>query len=161
MSQLGSNAEFDWDFDASEEVRDAFVGRPRRTLLRGGWIGTRFTTARQNSPIGEWWVDLEVLGELAEQTQRAGRIGIQTAAREGLAITREWSLQLNQLHAYRFLHPNWAWVGQASPQAVTESGLSHRLLMGGFEQIFIPRLSAADVVRIGTAGPYLARAGHG
>lgn len=160
MAQFGANAQFDWERDASDDERFAFVGRPRRTLLRPGWIGTRFTTARQNSPIGAWWVDLEVLGELIEHTERAGRIGIHSAAREGLAITHEWSRRLNQLHAYRFLQPCWAWVGPASPQAVSESGLSHRLLMGGFEQTFIPGLSSVDVMRIGTAGPYLARAGH-
>lgn len=136
----------DYDFSkAPVEVRNAFIGRAARTRLDQGMRLFRLlTTETETRPgngilTGQWWFDIGTRQRLSMLAHRTNGT-FPAAAQSRLAITREFSREIEFLCAIVLKKPVFAWVGRARWQ---HDNLLSVTLLGGFNQIFIPSLAVS------------------
>ena len=150
---------------ADPETRSAFLGgypevvrwlEPSTRLFK--WTES-MTSARGVSP---WWMFLQpvrlatgsVIPGIQELQDRASRMGVhdRDLARSRLAVTKEWN-RMTSAVAVSLTQGMWGYIGKASGQR-RERDNPNVLWIGGEYQVWIPRITIHDVVRISIV-PYL------
>lgn len=140
------NENLDWGhLGRSPDVRDAFLGVPAKTLIPAGQLLCRFITTKSKVREDEdsgiysspWWTDWSATAALLDRWKSA-RIKPKDVLRGKLAITHEFSTELDSLVQIILTLPVYAWKGIARYQEDKSLKVTY---LGGAEQFFLPNLA--------------------
>ena len=137
----------DFDFSAAPyEVKNAFQGWPRKIRLESNERLFRMLTTEDSTRCGssvlsgQWWFDLDTRMQLSQVSHQSGGT-LPAAVQSKLAVTREFSQEMEYLCAIMLKKPIFAWIGVAKWQHDKTLGVT---LLGGFNQIFVPSLAVSS-----------------
>jgi hypothetical protein len=133
-----------------------FSGHPTRVVFHPGEQLYRFGTIVSPSFTGNeifaspWWVPPATFDAIARTANRTNT-SITDVARSRLAVAKPWNPSMDWLIIIELKRPVYAWVGPAQPQPLDGRDRSV-LLVGNFEQAFVPGLAAQGAAsRLGDA----------
>lgn len=154
------NQDFDFDRDAPENYKRAFVFPPHKVLLRTGEKLFRIMTPVEMSDlkkqasgqnarsdqneVGQWWMTEQIFSHLVGLSKEEGK-NLSNVVREKLAIPKDFSPRMNALCIIRLKRDMYAFQGLASPQHFISTDEHSMMLPGKTEQVWIPRMSWKDV----------------
>jgi hypothetical protein len=124
----------------------AFVGAPRRLIFQPGEQLFRFATIVSPTFKGNeifsspWWIPPATYRQIAQTAYRTGTSIIEVA-RSRMAIAAPWNPGMDWLIIVEFKKPVHAWVGPTRPQPLTGAADRSVMLLGNFEQAYVPGLA--------------------
>lgn len=131
---------FDFLRDATTDERAAFEGLPSRIALPAGTKLYRFLTPASNHVLpAKWWYPGDTFTALLRLAS-AAHCSLAEAARSRLAVTVAWNRDMSHLCVVLTKVPIEAWRGAAKYQPASKAN-REVLLLGGFQQLFIPDLT--------------------
>jgi hypothetical protein len=139
------NESLDWShYQRNPQIRDAFRGTPAKTLFHPGDHLCRFMTTEtgkadhRDSGIfsSPWWSEWKTTAAMLSQWKSAN-VAPKDVVRGRLAVTSEFSAQLDSLVQIILTQPVYAWKGIARHQEDRKLLVTY---MGGGEQLFLPNL---------------------
>lgn len=141
------NQNLDWNqISSNPDVRRAFRGTPVKTLLPAGQMLCRFITTESkrkgipgnNTFFSPWWMDWSTTAsELARW--KTAKAKPKDVIRARLAVTTDFSQQLDSLVQIILTQPVYAWKGFALHQ---DDEFRRVTYLGGGEQFFLPNLAS-------------------
>ena len=125
----------------------AFVGAPRRVVFQPGEQLCRFATIVSPSFKGNeifsspWWIPPATYRQIAHTARQTGT-SIVEVARSRMAVATPWNPAMDWLMIVELKQPVYAWVGPTRPQPLTGSADRSVMLLGNFDQAYVPGLAA-------------------
>ena len=141
------NQDLDWDTIAVNlDVKRAFRGTPAKTLIAPHRMLCRFITAESEKKkipgtqifFSPWWTDWNSTFRMLAHWQAAGATTEETV-RAKLAVTEEFSQELDCLVQIVLTKPVFAWEGVANYQDDKDRRITY---VGGATQLYLPNLAA-------------------
>jgi hypothetical protein len=155
------NEDFDFVRSAPSDVKMSFRGMPQKVHMPGGTKIFRFVTIGENATDSGFWISLRVFAYLAQWSANSG-VPLSEIARSRFAVKLNWSSRIDTLCAATLRRPLYGFQGTTHYQSRLDSdprflkkGVGPQpnvLLMGGFEQLWIPDI-ALDDIWIDSYGP--------
>lgn len=141
------NENLDWNQIAVKPgVRQAFRGIPVKTLVPKGEMLCRFITTESKRKgirgnetfFSPWWMDWSAaVQEIAKW--RTAKATPKDVIRARMAVTSDFSQELDSLVQIILTQPVYAWKGIAQHQDDRQRGVTY---LGGAEQFYLPNLAA-------------------
>ena len=148
------NQSFNFVLDAPTDVKNSFRFSPKPILLAGGAKIIRFITLGENATDSGFWISEAVYKHFHQWSVSSG-FPISQLARSRLAIKLNWSSRMDTLCVATLQRPIFGFQGPTKYQSrldadprFTAKGIlpePNVLLMGNFEQLWIPNLSMEDI----------------
>jgi len=147
------NEAYDFARSAPADVKASFKGPPRRVCLPGASKIFRFITLGENATDSGFWITERVYSYFRQWSVGSG-IPLSELARARLAVKLNWSSRMDTLCAATLRHSIYAFAGPTHYQSRLDSdprflakGIGPQpnvLLMGNFEQLWLPEISLGD-----------------
>jgi hypothetical protein len=163
------NEDYDFARSAPPDVKTSFRGLPQRALLNSGNKIFRFITLGENATDSGFWISEKIYRYFQEWSINSG-VPLSELARARLAVKLNWSSRMDTLCAATLRHNVYAFAGPTQYQSLLDADrrfLAKRmgpqpnvLLMGNFEQLWIPGITLDDfwIDSYGPADNWKARA---
>lgn len=141
------NEELDWsEIALNPDVRLAFLGEPKKTLVKPGGMLSRFITTESSKKdvrgthifFSPWWTDWSTTASMLARWKTL-KAGPKDVIRARLAVTKEFSQELDSLVQIVLTKPAYAWKGIARYQDDDDRGVTY---LGGGEQFYLPNLAS-------------------
>jgi len=158
MTILNQNLDWNQVLAAHPDYARAFRGMPVKTLIPQGQMLCRFITTESKKKgtrgnevfLSPWWMDWRTTSAMLAhwKTQHAGAKDV---IRARLAVTTQFSQELDSLVQIILTKPVYAWKGPARHQEDQAQGVTY---LGGGEQLYLPNL-ASDAQGLSSNVAYL------
>ena len=125
----------------------AFTGAPQRVIFRPGEQLFRFATGVSPTFKGNeifsspWWIPPATYRQITHTARQTGT-SIVEVARSRMAVATPWNPAMDWLMIVELKQPVYAWVGPTRPQPLTGSADRSVMLLGNFDQAYVPGLAA-------------------
>jgi hypothetical protein len=146
MAVLNENLDWNQITAARPDVRQAFRGVPVKTLVAQGELLCRFITteSKKKGIAGNetfrspWWMNFSsAIHEIAKW--RTTKALPKDVIRARMAVTSDFSQELDSLVQIILTQPVYGWKGIAQHQDDNRRGVTY---LGGGEQFYLPNLAA-------------------
>ena len=153
------NEDFDFDRDAPQDVKGAFLYPPSKDLLKSEDKLCRILTpvaltdvknqadtwnAKPDlNEVGQWWTTQKAFNKLVAISQEQGK-NLSAVTRGKLAISLDFSSRMNGLCIVELKRDMYGFQGLAAPQRLSKK-YPNLKLPGNYEQVWIPKMSWNDV----------------